>query len=209
MLLRGTWLVLFGCSLACVSAAGQQADGPANSELIDKVVKQCDALAISQRTAIELQLAGLKKQSGKGTFKTIHDKNRLVAALENKLRVPNGQLLEFQDLRYDSLAVGDLGYLPDRDIIVLQVISPSSSLVHVWKSTGLRIEKKLIWLETDTTGWTDGESRKFNLPTTVVGTKTYANAAGSSNTILHAKALDSELLRAIRLRIPAGTTGVR
>ena len=89
---------------------------------------------------------------------------------------------------------GQLGRLRDKRLHVMQVVDKDNVIVEgYWYYTGnYNWHRYTLWLkEFSTEGIVDGEAIEPDNVFEVVGTKTYRNAAGSSNTVFVAMPVDT------------------
>lgn len=195
--------------LALFLTAAIVADDP--DQWLAVIAKELKDSVPTKRAELESTLKERKKAKigtrGLTSFKTAAEKKRAIAEIETKLRLPQEDLaVEFTDISDSKPAVGSFGYPWMRQLRVRQVVSPTAAIVEMRRFTlaasvsdGKRVTTipseriaVLVWIETDTSGWTDNSTVDFPHPIVFTGTKKYDNTGGSTNTILHARTITPE-----------------
>lgn len=87
---------------------------------------------------------------------------------------------------------------------VIQVVDPHSAIVEILYGTSYGLERFTIWLEADTSKWSDGALVEFHQPVIFVGNHQYETTSGGTKTLLVARTWTEAELKRFRNWRPGG-----
>lgn len=136
----------------------------------------------------------------RGVFNSKAAKEEMIARDEAALKSLSDELKELKESKYvipkldaDSIAVGNMGLLIYPQNVVNRAGKPCEATIEQiidGETALIKAYGQLFWLQIKTSGMVDGKAIVLDFPVDVTGTKKYATAGGSSNTVFILKRFD-------------------
>lgn len=144
----------------------------------------------------------------------IEEATKLAAIREEAVR--NATVNQPPELNPEQIMIGHAGTVWRDELRIVQVIDHGNAIVTMTRAVPTTLAERGVpktryrgvpielWLQRDTTGWTDGATVPFKEPIVLTGTRQYETVGGGSKTLFTAREWTQEELERFRNWKPAG-----